>query len=252
MNKLAKRLTSFTLMLVIIISANAVVSADEVKEEKSPIKWYEQEYLKHDTNLSLEEFKDAAEYAYMDSESASENQMKKIINARETIIFEESWTAEAGIAWIETDTGEVEELPEFYSIFPTDWDIPAERTEKDMKSILTSFADIKMGIMPMATYGGVYNGNVTLKAAGSSDAKDFYNWSFAYSRITRIYATSLPGTYVNFGFTSNGKSVAYATNRRVNEKLVTTLSGAEGNRHGARCSTYSTTGTARVVIDFEY
>ena len=62
--------------------------------------------------------------AYMDLETADEEMRKKILEARNKIIFSKSWVAdgiEGGGADPDNNTVTV---PQFYDIFPLDWDIP--------------------------------------------------------------------------------------------------------------------------------
>jgi|GEM_PF-5196825 len=62
--------------------------------------------------------------AYMDLETADEEMRGKILEARNKIIFSKSWVAdgiESGGADPDNNTVTV---PQFYDIFPLDWDIP--------------------------------------------------------------------------------------------------------------------------------
>ena len=67
----------------------------------------------------------AEQYAYLDPDSASPELRKKIIDARNTIIFSQDWVADGFTGYIQdVETGEIlKELPSFSSVFP-DWDIP--------------------------------------------------------------------------------------------------------------------------------
>lgn len=82
-------------------------------------------------NLDQEQYADvmeAAPYAYMDLNAVQDTATKeKILEARNTIIFNQSWTAEEGLeaGVIDLETGEwIEQAPYFYDIFPADWEIP--------------------------------------------------------------------------------------------------------------------------------
>lgn len=231
---------------VLVISGMLGINVNAVSERT--VEQYREEYIKHETILEFSEYVEVAQYAYMDLDMATEPLKNMIINARNKIIFSESWTAQAGMAWVETETGEIEELPAFYSLFPEDWELPTENNPVTMYS--EEFADENNSVTPCITYSQLFNGNVTVRAAGNSNASSFYNWQFALPHVTRVYATSIPGSTINFGFTTNGVSVAHKVNMSVNEKLSTRLLAQEGDRHSVRCSTYSTTGTAKVVVDY--
>lgn len=65
-------------------------------------------------------------YAYMDLESADKLTKEMILEARNEIIFSESWVADEVDGWITNPDGTVVEvLPHFSELFPSDWDVPA-------------------------------------------------------------------------------------------------------------------------------
>ena len=64
-------------------------------------------------------------YAYMDLDVAPAELRGTILEAREQIIFAHSWVAE-GEGWIEQPDGTIEVLPQFYDLFPEDWDVPCD------------------------------------------------------------------------------------------------------------------------------
>ncbi len=71
--------------------------------------------------MSVEE---AAEYAYLDLDSASEELKEKILEARRIIIFHSRWVADGYSGNIvNVITGESEPLPTFSELFPG-WDLP--------------------------------------------------------------------------------------------------------------------------------
>lgn len=66
-----------------------------------------------------------ANLAYMDMEHASAEQQEKILKAREEIIFSQSWVADGVQGFVYDENGNVvEEVPQFSSLFPSDWEIP--------------------------------------------------------------------------------------------------------------------------------
>ncbi len=133
---------SLSLLVMLMISTVSVASAIDIDDEEITIDEEQiiAEYMERESALSLDEYIEAARYAYLDAEAYPEMQ-ERIISARNTIIFAESWTVEPGQAWIETASGEIRELPDFYSIFPADWDIPVNSEEAIAQST-NSYADI--------------------------------------------------------------------------------------------------------------
>lgn len=74
--------------------------------------------------------REAQRYAYMDLESAPEHLKEKILAARNEMIYRycPGWSANGWeCAVIDLETGEViRRLPDFYDLFPRDWEIPKE------------------------------------------------------------------------------------------------------------------------------
>lgn len=78
-------------------------------------------------NKALEE---AEAYAYIDLDTASDELRKKILAARETIIYSKSWAADDHPSYIQNViTGESVQLPFFSELFPG-WDIPTIPTSE--------------------------------------------------------------------------------------------------------------------------
>ena len=65
----------------------------------------------------------AVDYAYMDLDTASVELKSKILEARKEIIMSESWTIDGFFSTLEDD-GTLTPFPEFYDVFPADWEIP--------------------------------------------------------------------------------------------------------------------------------
>ncbi len=74
--------------------------------------------------------REAERYAYMDLESAPEHLKEKILAARNEMIYRycPGWSAngwECAVIDLETDEV-IRRLPDFYDLFPRDWEIPKE------------------------------------------------------------------------------------------------------------------------------
>lgn len=74
--------------------------------------------------------------AYMDLETVDESMQSRILEARNEIIFSESWAADGVTAYVkDTDGTVIEKLPEFSELFPSDWEIPYfASTNKESKT----------------------------------------------------------------------------------------------------------------------
>lgn len=99
-----------------------------------------------DNSVSTSEY-----YAYMDLETANLALKETILEARNQIIFSESWVAD-GINGYRTDPdGNIVCIqPQFSELFPSNWDMP---------SFSTTTVESETSMSPMATeeWGLVYN-----------------------------------------------------------------------------------------------
>jgi len=73
------------------------------------------------TDIDIEA--NAEVYAYLDFDAAPLQMKEVILEARNIIIFDNSWVADGYEAWIEYPDGTQEELPTFSELFPN-WDFP--------------------------------------------------------------------------------------------------------------------------------
>lgn len=235
-----KILTTFLTMFMMFSATNITSFAAE-NVTQSDLNSYYDNLNTYSTSLSLNDFLDVAQYAYRDIDLASDLMKEKIVNAREEIILNTTWTID-NQCWTYDENGERVDLPEFYDIFPADWDLPKEKTDN---TEVTIFAD-------MLRSNVIFNDSVPIRAVGSSIASDFHTWSYAYPHVTNVKATAIPGGTYNVGFTTNGISVGSLVKQTLSSPgLTCSLGAAEGNKHGARVSTYSTTGYATMVISYE-
>ncbi len=73
-----------------------------------------------DADMTWEE---AQSYAYMDLETAPEELQKKILEAREVIIYSQSWVADGFECYVTSPDGTRETIPSFSELFPG-WELP--------------------------------------------------------------------------------------------------------------------------------
>ncbi len=65
-------------------------------------------------------------YAYMDLESATEEEKERILAARKKIICNAEWAADdVNVYVVDSDGNVKEELPHFSELFPSDWKAPS-------------------------------------------------------------------------------------------------------------------------------
>lgn len=104
-----KRTLSMVCMIVIliVISAMPIEAAEAIKYQTLGIN----------------------ELAYCNLDEAPEEWQDDILQAREEIIYSQSWTVD-GACVIQNEDGTIEELPEFSELFP-EWDVP----QKDTSSV---------------------------------------------------------------------------------------------------------------------
>lgn len=108
---------SSTILCIVAIALTASAATQPVKaEELAPERNTAQE--KYEQNLQA-----ARDIAYMDLSNLSEETRKEVIEARNTIIFSESWSADDVDITIERADGTTEIVPKFSELFPG-WDMP--------------------------------------------------------------------------------------------------------------------------------
>lgn len=193
----------------------------------------------------------AAEYAYMDIDSATPAMQEKILAARNAIISNQSWTNLAeydGVTagGIDFNANTTQELPVFYDIFPADWEVPSadngnNENTTDKVAVPNSVANFYL----LKRFS-----NLTLSAPPStSTTPNFYNFTSTGLNYA-VYAASLPGASWNCGFSNaNGVSIAYRVNMPAGEGLY--LAGTRsGTSWGIRASTFSTTGPADIRFGY--
>lgn len=97
-----KRTLSMVCMIVIliVISAMPIEAAEAIKYQTLGIN----------------------ELAYCNLDEAPEEWQDDILQAREEIIYSQSWTVDVACV-IQNEDGTIEELPEFSELFP-EWDVP--------------------------------------------------------------------------------------------------------------------------------
>lgn len=191
-----------------------------------------------------------ADYAYMNVDSATPAMKEKILAARNAIIFSRGWTnladydgVTAGV--IDFNTNTKQELPDFYDIFPADWEVPSSVDGNENVTNEVAVPNSVANFYLLRRFP-----NLALSAPPSTgNTPSFYNFTSTGLNYA-VYAESLPGATWNCGFSNaNGVSIAYRTNMSAGEGLY--LAGsASGSSWGIRASTYSTPGSADIRFGY--
>lgn len=104
------------------------VDADDVVDEKN--------VERVDSGIiedMLKEEEDIQYYAYLTLDDADPSLAPVIIEARNRIIFRQSWVADGLKGYVHDRNGNViEEVPQFSDLFPEDWDVPVLPVEVDL------------------------------------------------------------------------------------------------------------------------
>ena len=175
------------------------------------------------------------ELAYCDLDYVAPAWQNKVLEARDEVIHSTSWTVD-GIGAILHSDGTIEELPEFYDVFPDDWAIPES-------------GDVSPTIQ---TRVAKFAGYVYLANPINDESPAFYTFnSGTLGTAARIfeYDTTFKGTSWNVAFDdiTRGLEVIHLSN------IPTSQSGylknpVYGNKYGVRASTYSTPGNAFITV----
>jgi len=106
-----KKILESLLLFALIVTMTTSVFAEEATSS------LHQEELEH--------------FAYMNLETADKALESKILEARSEIILNTSWVVNGVRGYIvDDDNNIVREIPQFYEIFPSDWDVPVFPAEE--------------------------------------------------------------------------------------------------------------------------
>lgn len=174
--------------------------------------------------ISLDDMADetraSMELAYSDLHTAPVSMQDSILTAREEIIYSQSWTVDGQCVLICPD-GTVEELPEFYDLFPSDWDIPASAVDS----------------VDITPYTGeiFYSGEIRLPQKTDALATPFFRFA-GNGSLVRMQITQLPVSYCNMGFTNLtlNEDAGFVTGKR--EGYILGISSSPRYTYGARAS----------------
>lgn len=174
------------------------------------------------------------DYAYMDIQTAPASLKDTILEAREEIIYSESWSVD-GRSYITYPDGTIEVLPEFSELFPG-WELPAA-------------PEITESVEPILTRASIYwEGPVSLKAPPANTMSASFKTVPGTNGTIGTRATSFGGGTVNIGYSVNGFDHTWTIGVSVGSYV--TVFGVSGTAYGVRASTNGTPGTATMEISY--
>lgn len=196
--KKAKSLFAIMLAALSLVSSTSAFAATtssmqmmsaEAKENFALVPMELQQSILADPKLQ-----EAATYAYMDVETAPDYLVDTILDAREDIIYSQSWSV-TGQSYVVKVDGTIEYLPLFSDLFPS-WDVPTvndsvsadEGQEKWVRDYLIPVAVDWTNAVPMTVVTASWDNSVCVRPMELEPAS------------------------VNIGISSNGVSLSHKMN----------------------------------------
>lgn len=200
--------------------------------ELFPANWKNPGYAEFDLVESVSEDilpktkAERAAYAYSDLDQAVEALKTKIISARNTLIYRQSWVADGYEAsYVDPETGETVVVPQFSELFPG-WDLPVDGPVCSAEELSNLEED---GIMPLTiTPYNYYNRAVPYAREGvvanpinsgapipTAGGQKLEACAYSFRNLTKI----------NIGFTNaqNGTSLSFLMNLPEYAKVTWTI-----------------------------
>lgn len=211
--------------------------------------------------ISFANIAEAEAYAYLDYETASAEEKVVIIQAREYIIWQSSWSADGVTAFLTSPDGTVTYLPYFHDIFPDDWDIPEMPTDDKLPA-----DNEEASLPPPQRSDGVYpyyDGLTYFSIPGNVNSNPFCNniytsgyMGYDMYEIDQIttFAVFAPGysyTY-NCGYTNYNTNASIAWSTYIPQQTTFSISPASNIRVAVRGSSYDMPGSWYVTVNAQY
>lgn len=181
-----------------------------------------------------------ASTAYMDLEEATPAMQEKILEARNDIIFHNSWVVDGHNAYCERADGTIEVLPKFSELFPG-WDVPV-----DTSGVSTTIPELLPipelpSISLLSDWSWTYGFTPYLEAASrTGTAPAFTTVTAKGQQIETVVRTLSSARNRNLGYANpEGDSLLLDTARK-------------GQYVNVRASTYSTPSYATINIGLSY
>jgi hypothetical protein len=200
----------------------------------------------------------AESYAFMNLDEATDEFMEKmILGARNHIIFSQSWTVDGAVSLVDPD-GNVVPLPEFYDLFPAEWDMPktdvsdSAYMDNQISDNARNESTLRNESASSYNVTNVFDRSVLLLAPPpNTNSPNFHTIIFFWDTLYyNTYAVTLPGATYNVGYSGNWTGINYGWITGLPLGWGARMNNINpGEPIGVRASTYSTTGNARMRID---
>ena len=157
----------------------------------------------------------ARHYAYMDMNTADDLLKVEIQQARNALIFRTGWVTDGVKGYVHDENGNIiEELPQFYDLFPSEWEIP----EVPEYSLADAFEPQQWSSL-RASVDAAFDGTVTLQqptdgVVSSAFCKVSTSWNgYTVTQIDTIGYNGSSAKYnVSYTNTATKKSLGYKNN----------------------------------------
>ena len=185
-------------------------------------------------------------YMYLNSATSSAEK-NRILEARYTVIYgDQAWTVDNAVSVLDYTNGKATPLPDFYDLFPQDWDIP---------NVSDSRVSLVISQAAKSSSNVAFNGNVevTLAAANKYNTPPFFRFTYMENNgPIGLILSSFPGTYYNAGFCNEdtGKGVGWCPGLEVGKSGVQLTDPVVGTRYGSIVSVDSNPAVGRVKQDY--
>lgn len=206
-------------------------------------------------------------YAYLDYDSAPDELKDKILTARCGIVYSKNarWTVNGQASILNAD-GTTTELPEFSSIYPSDWNLadisakyqeltpapdaaPAPLMSNAAVQELTSAA-VTAAAPASLTNGAAFGGMVTVpKNLPTTQASPFYYFTGSGSGV-RAYAAALPiGYTINLGIKNMNTNLDVVWAGNLTKYQTIKASTINGTGYSVRCNSYNGSYSAFLCVE---
>lgn len=199
--------------------------------------------------IEANEAKTATErLAYLDLNSAtSYAEKEQILAARYAIIYgDQAWTVDHAVSVLNYTTGTVTALPDFYDLFPDDWDIPAI---SDGHSVASASGVAK----PSSNVEFVGNVSIVASTGHQGSIVPFFRFTCIKNNVPiGLYLSSFPGTNYNAGFCDEytGKGIGWCPGLVVRETGLQLNHPILGARYGSVVCVENHSAMGRVKQDY--
>ena len=196
----------------------------------------------------------------MNLDTASEEMRAQILEAREEIIFNQSWVADGMSGRIRDKDGNIkEELPQFSELFSADWDMPSWHSQET--KINTGVGIPRLNASSRGDVDTIFDDSVWLTTPPANmnstpfckfDTTGFKGTAYEYSYksvfTTGIYQNPGATGYYNVGYSNYYTGASLASTTNLSNAECCEINPPRGITLGVRASTNSTIGSWQMFV----